>query len=416
MKKVLKIFVATLLFCVLSLGFVACGGDDDGKEAVPPTEKAPEFLVTDGAKIINSVTKEEFSPKGINAGGWLVREGWMCPMQLDATHGGDSYYDRGMVEILEQRFGREQADNLQNAYLDNWWTVADFDNVKAAGFNHIRLNFSYMNFYYVTDMTRRADAFLRMDWFVEECAKRGLYVILDMHGAFGSQNGRHHSGDTTQATLFTSEENMQKTQDLWVEIATHYKNNPYVFAYDLLNEPEGDFQTGNTDKREWDYFDRLYKAIRQVDENHIIMMEGCWEINTLPNPDNYFWENVVYQIHVYDWANDSNFWLWKELCQKSVQSYNVPVYVGEWNAFSKPSDWEDAFNFYEKHNIGWCVWTYKTTGGGNWSLYGGNSAGTVDLSVDSYDTIMQKWTATKTDTDGRYTKNTELLNILSPHL
>ena len=31
----------------------------------------------------------------------------------------------------------------------------------------------------------KLDAFRRLDWLVKECSKRGIYVILDLHGAYG---------------------------------------------------------------------------------------------------------------------------------------------------------------------------------------------------------------------------------------
>jgi Endoglucanase len=410
MRRILLVIVLLLLFTTV---FAACGNDLEKEEPIP-------FLKTDGRKIVVSTTGAEFVPKGVNAGGWLSREGWMTPFSNNDELTGDSYYDRLMYETLVERFGQSKAYELEAVYLDNWWTEIDFDNIKAMGFNHIRLGFTYMNFYYLPDLTWRDDGFERMDWFVDECAERGLYVVLDMHGAFGSQNGQHHSGDTTQAALFTSEDNMKKTEELWVKIAEHYKSNPWILAYDLLNEPEGDLRKGNTDEREWNYFDRLYDAIRAVDANHIIMMEACWEISNLPKPTTYGWENVVYQIHVYNWdwigLSTEEFWLAKKFTFIALDNYNVPMYVGEWNAFGEEADWTAALNVYEQYNIGWCVWTYKTTGGGSWSVYGGNSAGVVNIETDTEADIIQKWTATKTGVEGRYVKNDWLIDVLTPHL
>ena len=39
----------------------------------------------------------------------------------------------------------------------------------------------------MTMETLNLNAFDRLDWFVQNCSQRGMYVILDMHGAFGSQ-------------------------------------------------------------------------------------------------------------------------------------------------------------------------------------------------------------------------------------
>ncbi len=63
----------------------------------------------------------------------------------------------------------------------------------------IRVPFTYMNLYRYdsskNDWVLRDNAFRKLDWFVEQCSQRGIYVILDLHGAFGSQNGQDHSGE-----------------------------------------------------------------------------------------------------------------------------------------------------------------------------------------------------------------------------
>lgn len=63
----------------------------------------------------------------------------------------------------------------------------------------IRVPFTYMNLYRYdsskNDWALRDNAFRKLDWFVEQCSQRGIYVILDLHGAFGSQNGQDHSGE-----------------------------------------------------------------------------------------------------------------------------------------------------------------------------------------------------------------------------
>ena len=35
-------------------------------------------------------------------------------------------------------------------------------------------------------------------WIIDECSKRGIYIILDLHGAFGAQNGQDHSGEVIE--------------------------------------------------------------------------------------------------------------------------------------------------------------------------------------------------------------------------
>ncbi len=52
----------------------------------------------------------------------------------------------------------------------------------------------------------------------------------------------------------------------------------------------------------------MYKAIREVDRDHIIIFEACWGITDLPNPKDYGWENIMYQYHPYtfDYRDDND--------------------------------------------------------------------------------------------------------------
>ncbi len=106
-----------------------------------------------------------------------------------------------MINVLTRRFGADGCRELLDIYMDHWWQESDFDQIKALGINAIRLPFSYLNLLNA-DYTWKEDAFERLDWFIECCAAREIFVILDLHGAPGSQNGRHHSGDTDQSALF----------------------------------------------------------------------------------------------------------------------------------------------------------------------------------------------------------------------
>lgn len=59
-----------------------------------------------------------------------------------------------------------------------------------------------------------------------------------MHGAPGGQTGQNiddSPNDLPEA--FMEEKYQDKLEGLWVKLATKYKDEPVVAAYDLLNEP-----------------------------------------------------------------------------------------------------------------------------------------------------------------------------------
>src|SRR5699024_2306285 len=83
---------------------------------------------------------------------------------------------------------------LIDQFQDSWFTEYDFDLLKDEGVNLLRLPITYFEMAdengHLTDKGRE-----RLEWFLEEAEKREIYVLIDLHGAFGSQNGNDHSGD-----------------------------------------------------------------------------------------------------------------------------------------------------------------------------------------------------------------------------
>jgi aryl-phospho-beta-D-glucosidase BglC (GH1 family) len=81
-----------------------------------------------------------------------------------------------------------------------------------------------------------------LDMCVENARKAGIWTLLDLHGAPGSQNSADHSGRAGDgALLYDSPTYKQQCVDVWQAIATHYKGNSAVCGYDLLNEPSKSF-------------------------------------------------------------------------------------------------------------------------------------------------------------------------------
>ena len=148
-----------------------------------------DFLHCDGKYILNE-KNEEVLLRGTNLGGWLLQEQWMA-----SYDGVSAQWD--IVTELESRFGKEKARALINRFEDNFITEYDLDILKDAGFSCLRVPFWYRNFQsddngtYYLDENGEKD-FSRLKWIVEQCKKRGMYVILDMHGVPGHQSIAHH--------------------------------------------------------------------------------------------------------------------------------------------------------------------------------------------------------------------------------
>lgn len=386
----MKGFFAVLLALTVVLSFALAAAET-------PTMS---MLHADGTRIVDE-DGQTVLLRGVNLGGWLVQEAWMnltnAPCQAEA------------FQTLDERFGRETRERLFSVYEDNYLTEADFDNIRALGMNVVRIPFAWWNI--LTDEgTLREDAFERLDWAVRCSAERGMYVILDLHAARGSQNNQDNSGEMNGSNLWKEALYQDQTVFLWEQVAEHYKDEPAVAAYDLLNEPGGDFKS--TGVTQWEFFDRAYRAIRAVDSKHIVMVESCWNPEDLPAPDRYGWENVVYQYHFYKWNADNDYRAQKlnvdvKLHMIGQANYSVPSFLGEFTLFQSMEAWEYALNAYSDAGMGWTIWTYKVTGDSTWGLYNvfGNSA---DIYNDSAETIEAKWRE-----QGTMRRNTALCEVVA---
>jgi len=119
------------------------------------------------------------------------------------------------------------------------------------------------------------------------CKANRMYLILDLHAAPGGQgkDANISDYDPTKPSLWESEENQRKTVALWRQLAQRYANEPWIGGYDLLNEPNWTFEGKTGDKAEngvrdvsnrqiWDLYQAITRAIREVDRNHVIIVEG----------------------------------------------------------------------------------------------------------------------------------------------
>lgn len=408
MKKVKKLVSMLLVFAMTFS--VAISGKITGITQVSAREAlgSNDFLKVNGTQIRKQKgTGDIVYLRGTNAGGWLVQEDWMNP-----TNASDQ---KTMMTTLANRFGASKRDELVSTYENNYWTTQDFANCAEMGMSVIRLPFTYMNLC-DDNGNLKSNAFDRLDWFVQNCSQRGMYVILDMHGAFGSQNGMDHSGEINDGKqLYYNQSNKDKTLNLWKKIAEHFKGNPAVAAYDILNEPG--IKAAATYSLHWDFYNEIYNTIRSKDSNHIIIMESCWDADNLPRPSQYGWTNVAYEYHYYPWSAQNSSDAQKSYFSSKVSdianhNYGVPTFVGEFTCFEQAEGWKAAMSTFNGQGWHWTTWSYKVTGNSSWGIYNHNPE-KVDIYNDSADTIKNKWSAVGTANGW---KNDKIYNLVKPYL
>lgn len=388
-----------------------------------------DFLMADGKYLRKNYGKGDIVQlRGINVGGYLLQEFWMTP--TSDWHGKYTVTcEMDIYRTLTDRFGEDKMRELVGGYQDNYFSEQDFDNCAALGMNCIRLPFWYMN---LVDFNGNflPNAFDRMDWFIKEAGKRGIYVILDMHGAPGSQNGSDHSGidggnkkEEASRFFFGSEakQNQELFYDIWYRIAQRYKDDPVVAGYDLINEPYCTYRYNSSHSEAqlhtllWDIYNNAYNVIRSVDQNHVIIMEATWDPKDLPDPVDYGWTNVMYEYHNYLYDDYDNAQRQVQSLKNKVdviikQDYNVPSYMGEFNLMKNPSAWKQGLKLLNDAGISWAIWTYKVTGSNNnWGLYNQNVA-RANVATDSEAAIRTRWSNV-----GKASPNKTLINAVKPY-
>ena len=339
--------------------------------AAPIPVGAGGMLHTKGKDIVDRNDKVVLL-KGVNIGGWLVTEGWMCGQSDD---GG-----RTALEQLEKRFTSKQVTTLMNAWYDHWITTNDLDLIKSWGFNVIRVPFGYRNLQdaagnWIKDAKGNI-VFTRMDWILKEAAKRGLYVIFDLHiwprqfekDGYGLPSRWSEDGKAVRA----------KMKDLWTEVAKHYKGDGRIAAFDVINEPEGS---------PWNAPHHAFTdAIREQDPHRMVILEWCGYEN-MPKE---FTQNAVYSDH-YSFKDDASLEKFKKTLSDHPE-VTCPIFLGEMKAGEdneKSARWmADTMN---KEGWSWCIWTYKCVNYGGWGAINYTNDVKYDLAKDSYESILDKW-------------------------
>ena len=322
------------------------------------------FLHQSGQNVVNG-SGQNVLLRGLGLGGWMVQEGYM--LQTDAFAGPQ----HKIKEKIKQLIGEAKTEAFYDAYRANGITKRDIDSLKSWGFNSIRLPMHY-DLYTLPiqeepiagQNTWLEEGFQMTDDLLSWCAQNQMYLILDLHAAPGGQgkDANISDYDATKPSLWESEANRQKTIALWTKLANRYKNNTWIGGYDLINEPNWNF-TG-TNQNGCDEGSNvplralqlaITQAIRTVDTNHMIIIEGnCWGNNyngMFPLWDN----NMMLSFHKYWNYNDT----------ASIQGmlnyrtqYNVPIWMGEGGENSNV--WfKDAISLLESNNIGWAFWPMK---------------------------------------------------------
>ncbi|MDD5654152.1 MAG: glycoside hydrolase family 5 protein [Candidatus Omnitrophica bacterium] len=323
------------------------------------------FLKVNNGKVVNSSGRPVVL-RGLNLGGWLMMEGYIL--------GGRNIAERQFKKNLAQKQGQQALGDFTRFWRDTFIQEEDFKAIAAMGLNCVRLPFNYRlieegGLKYLKEAVKR-------------CKKYGLWCILDLHAAPGSQNQDWHSDSLGEALLWRDKKSQDKFIKIWQLLSRAFKDEEAVAGYNIVNEPVWD-----KTRPILELYKRTVSAIREIDKKHIIFLEGnCWsqDIEFLGSP----WDdNLVYSVHFYgpleftfgfvrDLKYPGNIFgeYWSKAKLKEIlkkyqrlqKLWKVPIYVGEFGQNSRcpychrEFQWTaDVLDIFKEFGFHWTYWTYK---------------------------------------------------------
>jgi glucan 1,3-beta-glucosidase len=309
-----------------------------------------------------------------------VLEKWMTPSLFADTKATDEY-------TLSSIRTREVLGRIRT-HRDTFISEEDFAWLAQQGIEAVRLPVGYWVF---GDEKPYLGTLKYVDKVFHWAKKYDLKVLLDLHGAFGSQNGWDHSGRAGDVGWPKFPVNRSDTVKVIEKLVLRYGRQKQLLGIELLNEPKRTVPKQFLKK----YYQQAYRVVR----------EHCGPDVWVVIHDNFRprrWQrelrgknytNVYIDTHMYHCFSKRDkrhglAWHFKMLTTKVSRSvahlskYH-PVIVGEWSLALdarttgklSPSQ-TDAMNrafagaqlLAYSHAAAWFFWNYKTEGSPPWSF------------------------------------------------
>ncbi len=334
--------------------------------------------------------------RGVNIGGWLNMEHF-----LTGYSGAETNLRRTLADVL----GVEKAAFFFDRFLHHFFNEADVAFLRSVGVTAIRLPVNYRHLESdLAPFEYLESGFARLDEALGWCEAHGVYVILDLHSVQGWQNGDWHCDNSSRHALFWSQRQAQdRFVALWQELARRYRGRAVVAGFNIMNEPlsnapYGRFAPDDVYSADWATMNAVYRrtveAIRAVDPDHIVILEGDYYSTRFTGLDAPFDPNVIYSNHNYIEAAiapisaypvdiNGTHWDAAYIRQQFVETegyryaetHGVPLLVGEFGlsmdypgaqTAHKVAVLADQFGVYNDLGAHWTFWSYKALGSMGW--------------------------------------------------
>lgn len=207
---------------------------------------------------------------------------------------------------MAEKLGSQTALSILRKHWDTFVTWQDFNKIKQSGFNVVRIPIGYWAYDtfgspYVSGASVYIDA--AIDW----ARSLGLKIVIDLHGAPGSQNGFDNSGQRMNTPTWQRGDTIRQTLQVLRTISQKYAQPSYqdvIIGIQLLNEPA--LYNGLSRDVTAQFYRDGYGQVRDVSDTPVILSDGfthpnSWNGFLTPSDANAV--NVAldhHQYHVFD--------------------------------------------------------------------------------------------------------------------
>ncbi|OMP85655.1 putative glucan endo-1,6-beta-glucosidase B [Diplodia seriata] len=231
--------------------------------------------------------------RGVNLGSQFIIEPWMARDEWAAMGCGST---KAEFQCIKQAYGGDvaKASQVWQGHWARWITNADLDDMVKAGLNTVRIP---VGWWMREDLVTSGEYFPKggfsyLQSLCEHAAKNGMYVIIEMHGAPGTQNANQpFTGNySDKAYFYQSDYQSGRAYKFlsWLTTAIHQQPAYFrtVGALGVLNEPKFNNPT-DADIR-WTmehYYGSAIDAIRNAEAAlavpasaalSVMMMDDLW--------------------------------------------------------------------------------------------------------------------------------------------
>jgi len=336
--------------------------------------------------------------RGVNLGGWFVLEPWITPSLFSNTGRDDIVDEYTYTEKLGKGEALARLTNHWNTFI----TEDDFAEIAKVGLNHVRIPIGYW-----AVAPRDEDPYVQgqldvLDKAIQWARTSKLKVMLDLHGAPGSQNGFDNSGKRGDIN-WISGGNAPHTLLAIQNLADRYaKETDVVSAIELLNEPAnwgndmGAVKKFNYDG--WGNIRSVNPDTAVVFSDAFLDVQDYWNGFMAPGSGI---NNVIIDTHIYQIFSDGEVGRTpcehvQNACEKGPKLAGVDkwVIVGEWtgassdcakwlNGFGRGSRYDQTFGNENYH--GSCAGKYEGTVAGLSAVDKMNLEYYVEAQLDAYE-------------------------------